>query len=281
MGRIAKRFIDDVYPPIEKSEVYGQLSPKPEAERKPNENGILRCWSCRYGFMKGKGLCNDWFCSEKCRDWYDNGDKTYNQNEGFHPEPFKGYTMGPDGSYIICKVCEDIFESKGMGICNHCLKLNKQEREHLMTIPTKLKELVDAIEASRTRIKCQDGEWVIYGNSGYIWIDDIHWHLKVTNMSRRYYSSVKKKLSFMSLERFQEAREVGAKEIVVSAEFKLTRLPTPKEAEMLRKILAIKKRPTLTEEHKKRLSERFSTAQPKEQGRSSFSVDFIPETVAA
>jgi hypothetical protein len=98
--------------------------------------------------------------------------------------------------------------------------------------------LANALEVSESNIKRVDNQWTIEGRNGCLFADLKYWYLNIPIRGDRHLTSLKRKLSFMEL---------------VGDEFKRERLPTPQLAEIVRKIVGLKKRPIITEERKRAL----------------------------
>lgn len=98
-----------------------------------------------------------------------------------------------------------------------------------------LKDICDAIEVSKRNIEYQSliTKWVISGRSGHIYSDEPNWFVIVTANSKRHFSSIKRKLSFMQIVKDDDDK----------GEFRLDRMPTSDEAISLRKAVGLKKRP--------------------------------------
>jgi hypothetical protein len=76
-------------------------------------------------------------------------------------------------------------------------------------------------------------KWVISGRNGYIYSEEPNWFVFVTANSKRHFSSIKRKLSFMELLKDEDDK----------GQFCLGRMPTSDEAISLRKVVGLKKRP--------------------------------------
>jgi hypothetical protein len=131
-----------------------------------------------------------------------------------------------------------------LGDADDLLKLKEQRakniiRENVMA-KAKLYDIADAMEISSLRV---DGA-KLRGRKGYITAGDNGFVAHVENKSKRHYGSLRKQLAFM------EPRSMYNEDI---AQFSLDRLPSPDEAELLRKVVGFKKRPALSEERKKQL----------------------------
>jgi hypothetical protein len=98
-----------------------------------------------------------------------------------------------------------------------------------------LNDICEAIEVSKRNIEYRSliTKWVISGRNGYIYSDQPNWFVFVTANSKRHFSSIKRKLSFMEIVKDDDDK----------GEFRLDRTPTSDEAISLRKVLGLKKRP--------------------------------------
>lgn len=124
----------------------------------------------------------------------------------------------------------------------------KEERAKKMKAkdPLVLKQLDDiatALDVSTTRIKGSR----IEGRKGYISTDRSSWIVALSPKSIRHWTSMKKQLVFMTclIPDFYAIRDKG--------EFKLDRMPTADEAETVRKLVGLNKRPELSDERRNAL----------------------------
>jgi hypothetical protein len=98
-----------------------------------------------------------------------------------------------------------------------------------------LAAITDALVISPSRIRPgADGRSTIQGRNGNI---DEAFNIFVSGRSRRHFSGIKRRLSFLTL--IKDERTKG--------QFRLDRTPTPEEAKAMRKALGLKKRPSLEE----------------------------------
>lgn len=117
-------------------------------------------------------------------------------------------------------------------------------READKELLTKLSKYLDT---SVERIKLDDcGDWNIFGRKGHIFTDSKLWYIFVAETTKRKWNIIKRKLNFM------EVTQDGDDEGIM----RLERMPSQEEAEALREVLGLRKRPVLTEEHRATLVER-------------------------
>jgi hypothetical protein len=91
-------------------------------------------------------------------------------------------------------------------------------------------------------------KFVLDGKSGFVYVDEIYLYVfTVFAKSKRHLGSVKKQLSFTTFMSFIE------QDGTIEASFRLDRLPTSEEAITIRKLLGLKRRPTLSEGHREAL----------------------------
>lgn len=112
-------------------------------------------------------------------------------------------------------------------------------------MPVKLAELVDALNcASTARRRDEAGDWRIEGRSGWIYEQPEGFYLYYNPNSSRAYGFGKKDLSFCEV----------TLDCDTEGYFRLNRLPTPAEADIIRDRLGIRKRRVLSEVERERLS---------------------------
>jgi hypothetical protein len=125
----------------------------------------------------------------------------------------------------------------------------------------KLKALTTYLGISPRRIELNPN-WgrVIQGKKGFIRVQNGHWIAVVEGMSRRYSSSVRKKLGFMTMGALLEVVDnpLSDDPAVCTIEFRLDRMPDEKEAIMIRKILQIPRKRVLSDDAREALKKRFS-----------------------
>jgi len=133
---------------------------------------VLHCDSCGYGYTTGHGVANDWFCSERCREWFDRGEPNYYQQQ-----------------QIAANAERIVFPS---------MRTKSDEKK-------KLENLVDCLDCSLNRIKSD----VIEGRRGRMRVDDGKVTLIADHVTKRKLSSLKKQLSFMTHDGHQYETERG------------------------------------------------------------------------
>jgi hypothetical protein len=101
----------------------------------------------------------------------------------------------------------------------------------------RLQKIADSVEVSGNRLKIEDGQSMLTGRNGYINSD---WKVYVEARSKRHFSGVKRRLDFMKM-----LNDHGT-----GGEFAIDHPPTASEAETLRAVLGMKKRPTVAPESK-------------------------------
>lgn len=114
-----------------------------------------------------------------------------------------------------------------------------------------LQRLSNCLETSYQRIHLDEcGDWNIFGGRGKVFTDASMWYVCFECNSKRSWNNLKVKLRFMEVS--QDGDEEGI--------LKLSRMPTEKEAEKLRKALGLRKRTILTEEQRAELKIRFKSS---------------------
>jgi hypothetical protein len=113
---------------------------------------------------------------------------------------------------------------------------DRQQQERLLIA-------LDSAPSQLRRDAC--GWWIIGGRAGAIhtWGDDKSWLVYAMGRSTRHWTAIKRRLAFMTVT--QDGDDEGC--------LRLFRLPTPKEAGLIRTALSLRKRRTLTEEARTRL----------------------------
>lgn len=110
-----------------------------------------------------------------------------------------------------------------------------------------LEKLSEHLSTSEDRIRLDDcGDWNIFGRRGHIFTDSKLWYIFVAETTKRKWSAIKAKLKFMEVS--QDGDDEGI--------LKLERMPLQEEAEAIREVLGLNKRPELTEEQRAKLVER-------------------------
>jgi hypothetical protein len=101
-------------------------------------------------------------------------------------------------------------------------------------------QLLAALDAAPSQLRRDEcGSWVIAGRRGAIhtWGDGETWVVYVISRSTRHWTMIKQRLVFMTVT--QDGDEEGC--------FRLFALPTPDKAVLIREVLLLRKRRTLTE----------------------------------
>src|SRR5262249_7734767 len=81
---------------------------------------ITKCFSCGYS-MRYRG---NRFCSERCREWFDAGNLSYEQQEEL--------ARKPSAMSVVCLGCRKEFYSKGLRCCTpDCERHYRERRDNL------------------------------------------------------------------------------------------------------------------------------------------------------
>jgi hypothetical protein len=185
----------------------------------PQLKEITSCYACGrryiYSGPVGEDRLNGRFCSDNCRDQYDNGFPSYADNiDAFEPNkerlcsvPLERWKVmaGPPNSGV------------GSGYYKKGINMSKQ--------------LANSLNVSHSRIQRVEDKSILLGRRGSIHHDDEHLHVAVKADSIRKFSAIKRKLGFMEL--VTDEKDGGA--------FRLKRLPTKDEAVALRKVVGMNK----------------------------------------
>jgi hypothetical protein len=174
---------------------------------------VLHCDSCGYGFTPGHGVRRDegaehqrgmadWFCSERCRVWFDNGEPNYKQQQE-----------------IVRKSVDWVYPH-----LESDLKKKSEAKK-------KLETLADCLDCSPKRIKDE----TIEGNRGSLHFDGDTIKLTAHAHSKRKFSSLKKQLSFMSHDGHTFDTDMG-----YSTRWSMPENPTPEQSKTIRKIVGLK-----------------------------------------
>lgn len=131
-----------------------------------------------------------------------------------------------------------------------------------MTNYQSLQALSTYLNISKNRIK-RDPDFnksIIKGRKGYIYVQDGYF-VVVENATKKQFTWIRNKhLAFMELARIIiDDQPLSTANASVCGEFRLNRLPSPKEAAAIRKVLQLRERRLLTEEQKQALRDRFRT----------------------
>jgi len=115
---------------------------------------------------------------------------------------------------------------------------------------TYLKDLIEALDVSENGLKLDERRnWNLAGRRGIINTEGKYWYLYTSWISKAKWTNTKKLLGFMEVH--QDGDEEGI--------LKLNRMPTPEEAQLVRKTCGLSKRPLLTEEERARRKSLFAT----------------------
>ena len=115
---------------------------------------------------------------------------------------------------------------------------NREEERDDRAQQTRLLVALGAAPSQLRRDEC--GWWIIAGRHGAIrtWGDGKTWGAYVTGRSARHWTAIKRRLAFMTVT--QDGDDEGC--------LRLFRLPTPEGAALIREVMGLRKRRTLTEE---------------------------------
>jgi hypothetical protein len=80
--------------------------------------------------------------------------------------------------------------------------------------------------------------------------NDTRWSVSLHARGPRHWSSIRKQLSFMTFVSYNETKDIKGELTDILAQFSLDRPPSSQEAETIRKLLALKKKPVLSDERK-------------------------------
>ena len=117
-----------------------------------------------------------------------------------------------------------------------------------------LQKLSEALNSSEERIHLDEcGDWNIFGRKGKIFTDAELWYIYISAKSKRHWSSIKKKLNFMVIS--QDGDDEGI--------LKLERMPSQEEAEIVREMVGLNKRPAFTDEYREQLKIRVRSSRNK------------------
>ncbi|SRR5258706_9846139 len=177
---------------------------------------LKQCNSCGLKFSKGRGLYEDWFCSENCREWYDKGQPTY-------------YLAQRKGRWEVIAAPSDIelgsiYNNENGGI--EGTQNDRRKRKPMDFV--RLNEILDCLNTTgrikNERIDGKRGSLYDYNGKG----------LSISiECSKRQLSAFKKKLSFMTWD---------------DGKFYLDRMPTSDEATAIRDAIGLKRKRTVTHE---------------------------------
>jgi len=127
-------------------------------------------------------------------------------------------------------------------------KAKAQDRGAAPRKSKRLFEIVDALSVSKERIQFSQGfnRYLIAGKSGYVHEDEANLsviHVYVSGRSKRHWSSIKRKLSFMKL----------VKDDGTEGHFSFDALPNNQQATAIRSMVGLSRCHTITPEHKQAL----------------------------
>lgn len=111
-------------------------------------------------------------------------------------------------------------------------KTTKRERDAMLK---RLEDLAKHLEVATRRIEFKWGRPVIFGKLGHISYIDNPWHVVVPARSKRHLRSVSRQLSFMRMVN----SDPGVNENEYELTFKLDRMPTPDEADIIRRLVGL------------------------------------------
>ena len=127
-------------------------------------------------------------------------------------------------------------------------KAKTSSREKTPRKTKRLLEIVDELNVSKERIKFSEGfnRFLIAGKSGYVHDDESNLsliHVYVSGRSKRHWSSIKRKLSFMKL----------VKDDGKGGHFSFDTVPDNQQASAIRNMVGLSRCHTITPEHKEAL----------------------------
>jgi hypothetical protein len=188
---------------------------------------IKHCWSCGHTYSEGRGVCADWFCSEHCRDWYDNGNPSYSTLRAKAKKLWRVITGPPD-----VEIGSTYYNE------NEWIEGTPNDKRKRNNMKIQLQELADGLDVSKRTL----ANGYIKGNHGFISSDGTVWSIHIPNVSSRKWSATERKLSFMRIQ---------------GGLFTLDRMPTADEARLIRKVVGLKKKPDLSPELRQSLKQRL------------------------
>jgi predicted nucleic acid-binding Zn ribbon protein len=90
------------------------------SDERPSIN-ITKCFSCGYTYVSKLGKR---FCSDRCREWFDAGNPSYQQQQE--------WVRKPSAMSIVCQGCQKEFESEGLRCCSiDCERRYRERQENL------------------------------------------------------------------------------------------------------------------------------------------------------
>jgi hypothetical protein len=187
-------------------------------------------------FLQASGLAGQLYETSPIRSLLVSVDTAFQEcEESLHRQDLK---MVPASQFLKVLDKHDI----AYGSNHKIWKLRDRQKRDLKQkghIDMSLLELLaDKPEISKQNVG-YDGK--IVGRNGHIKSEGVSWFLHTDAHSKRHLTETNKKLSFM--------------ELIGNAQFTLDRMPTVEEAAIIRKVVGLKKRPTMTNERRKSLQE--------------------------
>jgi hypothetical protein len=146
------------------------LRDRERADTQPSQN-IVDCISCGASFIyrPPQGDDSGRFCSPRCREWYDNGNSSYDQHYASKNNPLwytwrsisastrvsahdaRPMPMGPHGFIIACAGCGKNFDSKGLRCCSADCERQYRERKDNAAVMAEV-----GMEPASTKRKCEN-----------------------------------------------------------------------------------------------------------------------------
>jgi hypothetical protein len=173
-------------------------------DRTSYRSEVVKCQSCGYGYTTGHGLFNDWFCSERCGDWFDKGWPDYRQQQEI--------------------------ARKSVGYIYPHLEIKRMRKKS--EAKKSLESLADCLDCSPRRIKHD----VIEGSRGRVRADGDRTTLIADHVSRRKLSSLQKQLAFMQHDGHEFDASKG-----YSGKWSMSNNPTLGQAAAIRKAVGLKR----------------------------------------
>jgi hypothetical protein len=100
---------------------------------------ITKCFSCGYSMV----YRGNRFCSERCREWFDAGNPSYEQQEES--------ARKPSAISIVCKGCHKALDSKGLRCCSVECERRYCERQNNLAV---MAEVGDTPKEKRRCAQC-------------------------------------------------------------------------------------------------------------------------------
>jgi hypothetical protein len=104
-----------------------------DRNRPQTVTSVMGCFACgrSYAPKPPSGDDSTRFCSDTCRNAYDNGFPAY---EPLNIDKFYSLPKGPQGFYINCLGCDRRFDSKGLRCCSPECERKYREREQARAV---------------------------------------------------------------------------------------------------------------------------------------------------